>query len=789
MSIFFNLSYRTFLKSAGLNSLNILGLSLGIIAALLILVYADHEYSYDGFHTKAENIYRLEGKTNGDNWFSNLGIEYGRELGTESYPEVKSWVRVNNANKAFFHTGDHRFAETSILQTNPGSRFFEFFTFEVLEGSKESMLSEPYSVVLTASTARKYFGKTSPVGEILNYDSIPLKVTGVLADLPSNTHLSFDLIYTNPSWSDQTDHFHVQTYLQLVNEVDSHRLVEKILGMDLDLDQWHKLTAVQLMPLTDVYMKSHAAFGSSGKGDPLQLRVFIIIGILILLIAMTNYINLSQAIYLGKGRAVGVRKVFGESRMQIIKAFIYESIATVFLCAPFVLIGFSLMLPVLNLFLGVQLENKLLHSPGYLLIFVTFLVILAVVTVIYPAIALSSTNANTLMKSKSAMDITGGKSYRNGLIFLQFILLFTLGISGWFMNRQIQYLDSKDKGFDATNVIKITNAYEIGSYSNFTLLKSKLMSHPEISGVAFGPMMGDNTNPLAYKVEGSEDTYENLLSYGVDIDYFDVMGMNITHGDFKNVLQSSEAGQIVSLVNHSFINRYGWEDDPIGKKIILRPGTEDELHRKVSGVFNDFHFFTFKEKITPQIISLRPDPQFVNTNILIRANTRELSQVINLAQEQWYDVQPNVPLEYELMDDAVRRLYEKERQTGQLSLVFSSLAIGLSVLGLVGFMIYMIGLKSKELTMRKVLGASLIQIITVLNKSLVFLVLTASIFGSLLSYWMVNSWLQDYAYAIDISLWVFPVALFLAYCLIFSITAIKSAQWARTNPALTLSEE
>lgn len=788
MGIFFNLSFRNFVKSIGLNSLNIIGLSLGLIAALLIIVYADHELNFDQFHNNAHQIYRMEGKTNGDMWFTNLGVEHGRELATGSYPEVKRWVRVNSAPKAFLESADRRFAETEMLQTNTGSDFFKLFDFQVLEGDPETLLEAPHSVVLTTTTAKKYFGERSALGEVLNMDTIPLKVTGVIADLPSNTHLSFDLIMSNPRLN-EPGHYHAQTYLELVSDSEVHQLEEKILAMDVAHNEYHKLSGVHLVALPDIYMNSNASFGTGGKGDPLQIKVFLIIGVLILLIAITNYINLSQAIYLGKGRTVGVRKVFGESQLRIILAFIYESIFSVALTIPFVLIGFSLALPVLNEFLGVSLENKLIFSPVYFMGTLLFLVLLGVVTVIYPASSLSRTATNTLLKSKSAMDITGGVRYRNGLIFLQFILLFTLGISGWFMNTQIRYMDDKDMGFDATNVIKITNAYEIGSFDNYSLLKTQLLTHPQIAGVAFGPMMGDGMNPLSYKVEGEEEVFENLLSYGVDIDYFDVMGMDITHGDFKSVLRASEAGQIVSLVNKSFIDQYGWQDDPIGKKMILRPGTENELHRKVSGVFNDFHFFTLKEKITPQIISLRTDPQFVNTNILIKSNTNDLNEAIRLIEDQWYTVQPNLPMEYELMDEAVKRLYARERQTGQLSIAFSTLAIALSVLGLVGFMIYMIGLKSKELTIRKVLGASLLQIIAVLNHHLWLIVLTASVLGSVLSNWLVSSWLQDYAYTIDISLWVFPIALILTYTLIFSITAVRSIQWARTNPALTLNDE
>ncbi len=788
MRIFLHLTIRNFLKSGGLNTLNILGLSLGLIATLLIIVYADHEYHYDQFHEKSANIFRMEGKTNGDQWFSNLGVEHARELMAGAYPEVVNRVNLNNAPKAFLSYDGRRFAETDIIQTNPGSSFFELFDFEILEGNPESLLEEPYAMVLTQSTAQKYFGDASPIGKILSHDTLQYKVTGVIADLRSDTHLDFDLMYTNPALYER-EHFHTQTYLQLVNDVNVEGLVEKILAMDVALNEFHELSDVQLMPLRDIYLESDAAFGSGGKGDPLQLKVFLIIGALILLISITNYVNLSLAIYLGKGRAVGIRKVFGESKRQLITSMFYESLGMVLLTVPIILIGFSFALPAMNIFLDVSLENKLLTSSTYILGGLGFLVLLGFITVIYPALALSNTDVNSLMKSRSAMNITGGTKYRNGLIFLQFILLFTLGISGWFMNQQIKYLDNKDMGFDATNVIKIGNAFEIGSYDNYKVFKTQLQSHPQIAGVAFGPMIGDGMSPLTYKPEGSDEIYENLLSYGVDIDYFDVMGMDITHGNFKDVLQSSEDGQIVSLVNHSFINRYGWQDEPLGKEIILRPGTENELHRKVSGVFKDFHFYTLKEKITPQIISLRPDPQFVNTNILIRSNTNNLQEVVDLIQEEWYKIQPNIPMEYDLMDEAVKRLYDKERQTGQISITFSVLAIGLSALGLVGFMIYIIGLKSKELTIRKVLGASLVRIIGVLNQDLWFIVLTAAILGSLFSYWVVSSWLEDYAYVIDMSMWVYPIALIMAYGLVFAITAIRSIKWASTNPALTLNEE
>lgn len=787
MRIFFNLALRNFLKSKGLNSLNVIGLSLGLVAAALIILYSDHEFNYDSFHEDAQNLYRLEGKTNGsDQWFSNIGMEHGKELASGKYPEVKNQLFLNSSEQVFLNYKDKKFAEKRILRTSPGSDFFAFFSFELLEGNRETLLDEPYSVVLTESAARKYFEDQSAVGEVLEMDTVLLKVTGVIEDVPTNSHLKFDVIYTNPILYN-LQHFHSQTYLQLHHDVDPLAFRDKILELeDVAYNEFHELSDVRLMNVPDIYLESDAAFGSSGTGDRLQLIVFMVIGGLILFISIANYVNLSLAIYLNKGREVGVRKVFGETQGQIVKSFIFESFCTTLLTIPLVLVGLYITLPIFNELLGITLENKLLNSSVYALSWLGLLVFIGLVTVIYPATTLAKTNTNTLMKSKSVMNITGGIQYRNALIFVQFVLLFTLGISAWFMNRQIGYMDNKDMGFDTTGVIKIRNPFE--SMDDYRLFKTSLSNYPQIEGVAFGPMIGDNMNPLAYKPEGEDQIYENLLSYGADIDYFDVMGMDLTHGDFKSVLLAADAGQIVSLVNHTFLQRYGWMDDPIGKKIVLRPETENELNRKVSGVFRDFHFYSLKEKITPQIISLRPDPQFVNTNVLIRMG-QDQQAALDIIKKEWYKIEPNLPLNYEMMDDAVKELYKRERQTSLISLTFSMLAIGLSILGLIGFMIYIIGLKSKEITMRKVLGATLLQIIGVLNKKLSIAILLAAVAGSGLSYWLISRWLEDYAYSISINPVVFFIALVLVYGIVFLITMVRSLQWSSANPAITLNNE
>ena len=789
IKIFLKLISRNFLKGGLLNVLNVLGLALGITATLLITLYAEHEFSYDSFHKNSNNIFRMEARTNSPLWFSNLGAEHSLALISGKYPEVVGAVMLNGNQQTFLSANGNRFPENHIYQTNLGSAFFTHFDFNLIEGNTEGILDEPYSAVITESTRQRYFNDAAALGQTLNYDSIPLKITGVIEDLPSNSHFDFEILYTNPR-TFANEHFHTNTYFQLVDGASPQDLEAKIMAMEgIAPDAGHEFSEVKLIALPDIYFNSNASFGSGGIGDQLQLKVFMVIGILIVLISVANYVNLSMAIYSSKGLEIGMRKVLGESKGQIIRAFIYESILVTMLSIPIMLICLKFTLPVFSEFLDINLENKLISSPIYWIGTLVFLLVVSFITVIYPASVLNNTKISALIKSKTAVHHTGGIKLRNILLFFQFIILFTLGISAWFMNRQINYMDNKDMGFSAEKVIKIRNAFNIGNLDNYKVFKTELLKNPQVAAVAFGPMMGDGMAPLAYKTEGSDEIRENLLSYGVDIDYFEVMSMDILAGEFKNKLISSEDGKIISLVNKSFIDQYGWQDDPIGKKIILRPGTENELQREVSAVFEDFHFFSLKEKVAPQIISLRPDPLFVNTNILVKSAIPDLKEVVKLIEEQWYALRPDVPFEYDLMDAAVKKLYDRERQTSQVSLSFSLLAISLSLLGLIGFMIYLVSLKSKELAVRKVLGATLLQIVGLLNRQLMAAILLASIIGSGLSYWLISRWLNDYAYTIKMNPETFVIALILVYGIVFIITAIQSMKSSHANPVMALKNE
>ena len=787
--LFVNLLIRNFLKDKLLNSLNIIGLALGLTAAMLIVFYADHEFGFDGFHPEGHNIYRMEARTNDPIWFSTLGMEHGRELISGKYPEVMEIVEFNSSNQAFFAHGQKRFLEKRISQVAPGSKFLDFFGFELIQGDRSSALEAPHAVILTASAAKKYFGVEPAVSKTLKLNTVLLTVTGIMEDLPTNTHFQFDVLYTNPSTFGQ-DHFHTNTYIKLVNGVNAKSVEEKILAMEgVAIDEFHELSEVKLVPVADIHFQSQAGFGSGGQGDPIQLSIFMIIGGLILLISIANYINLSLAIYSGKGKEIGMRKVLGESKNSITRTFFFESLLMVLLTIPLLLLGLKLLLPEFNNFMGLQIENELLSSPVYWLVLISFLTLLSAFTVIYPSLTLVKRKVSLLLRSKASVHTSGGVKLRNVLIFIQFILLFTLGISAWFMNRQLNYLDHKDMGFKPEGVIKITNAFAVGDMSQYQLLKTELMSSPLVKGVAFGPMMGDGMNPLSYKPQGHDQIYENLLSYGVEMDYFEVMGMDILAGEFKNKLISADSGEVISLVNQNFIRQYGWEDNPIGKKVILRPGTENELHRTVSAVFRDFHFYTLKEKITPQIISLRNDPRFVNTNILVKAASQNLTEVIKAIETAWSKVQPETPMQYDFMDDAVKRLYIREQQTGKITILFSLLAVSLSLLGLIGFMVYIIGLKSKEIAVRKVLGASLLQIIGLLNRQLFVIILIAAIMGSAFSYLLINTWLRDYAYAIALKPATFVLAAIMVYLIVFVITGLQSFKSAQLNPTLALKNE
>lgn len=786
---YLRLFIRNYFKFGALNTINLIGLSLGFVAAFLMILYVDHEFSFDSFHENGNQTYRLEAQTNDDRWQANLGAENAVQLMSGAYPSVENIVLYNRRERAFIEIGEDKFPEKKAAQTMVGSAFFEVFDFEFVEGDQATALAEPYSVVLTTSAAEKYFGTERALGQSLKYDSVNLKVTAIIKDLPTHTHFEFSMLLTDPHFY-KRDHYHTQAFIQTPENADVDDLAKQILEMDIDYsNEWHTLTKTRLMPIGDIHLYSESTFGTGGKGDLLQIAIFSVLGLLILGIAVINYINMTFAIFLNKGKEVGIRKVLGEKKGSIILSLAYQAILTTFLSAPIIALLLYILFPAFNEFMDVNLWNILVQKPFYAAYGVVFLVVVALLTIVYPTLAMSKMHVSTMIKSKLLLTQSGGVRYRNVLTLFQFALLFTLGISAWFMNQQIQYLDEKDKGFNPENVVKIGNAYELGEMEDYKLLKTKLLSHPQISGVAFGPMMGDGMSPLAYKTEGSEVVQENLLSYGVDIDYFDVMEIDILQGGFKDVLLASADGEVTSLVNQSFINRYEWNDDPIGKKIILRPGTENELNRKVSAVFEDFHFFSFKEKIAPQIISLRPDPRFINTNILIKSNSSNLRETMELIEKEWLAINPGLPVNMSLMDEAVQQMYEKEKQTGTLGVFLSALAIFLSAMGILGFIFYILSLKSKEIAIRKVLGATVLQIVGLLNRQLFITILVAGFIGSIGSYWLIRQWLQEYAYAIEVSPITFLVAIFLVYLAVFGAIGLQTLRSTMINPVLVLKDE
>lgn len=771
-----------------LNSINLLGLSLAGTAAILVFLYVDHETSFDQFHQGHENIFRLEAQTNASEWFSNLGVEHSRALLDGSFPELEAVVQMNQLSRAFVEVRDQRFAEDNIYQTGVGSAFFDVFDFRFVEGNAEQVLKEPRQMVLTEATARKYFGNESAMGQLVTYDSTSYTVAGVIEDLPSHTHLGFNVLVTSARFSG-SDHFHTHTFLKLVPGVNQTSLKEKIMGLDVAYNEYHAFKDARLMAVGDIHLKSDVAFGASGKGDLVQIRIFQVLAILILAVAAINYVNLSFAIFLNKGKEISMRKILGETRMEIVIHMSLQAVATALLALPLIAFSLYFSLPAFEALMDIKITAFLFTQPAYMFFGVLLLALIGLLTVIYPLAAIGQLSISEMLKSRQLLNGHGGVRYRNLLMFIQFVFLFALGISAWFMNRQITYLDEKDKGFDTRHVLKVQNAYDIGSYQDYQLFKTRLLSYPQIQGVAFGPMMGDGMSPMSYQAEGSEETYENLLSYGVDMDYFEVMGIPILQGDFKSVLAGANNGQIVSLVNQSFINRFGWQADPIGKKITLRPGTENELNRKVSAVFSDFHFFSFKEKIAPQIISLRPDPQFVNTNILVKIADPDFEGVRKVIAFEWNKFQPNMPLDLITMEEAVRSMYAKERQTATVGINLSFLAIGLSIMGVLGFMVYLISLKSKEIVIRKVLGASLVQIVQLLNRQLFLAVLVAGLVGSATSYWLLSRWLEGYAYRIAISPVAFLLSMLFTYITIVGITAFQTIRSTQVNPAVVLQEE
>ncbi|MBN2172610.1 MAG: ABC transporter permease [Bacteroidales bacterium] len=794
---YLKITWRNISRQKGFYLINIMGLSIGMACSILIVLFVAYELGFDKYHNNHDRIYRMavDGVAGNTMIYQTYTPAPLPGAMYNEYPEIEKITRISDWSEVKTRYQDKIFNEDHIFAVD--STFFEVFSFEMLAGDADLALKDPYSVVLTKSVAEKYFGGENPLNKVMRLDTSNFKVTGVIEDVPAQSHFHFDILvtltsfdglYNGTSW--WWNNF--RTYLLLnptANYLDLEAkfpdFVRKYLfegrSYDEALAKGNKWE-YYLQPLTQIHLTSDISGEFEPNGNKNYIRIFWVIAIFILVMACINFMNLSTAKSFRRAKEVGIRKVSGATKSGLVIQFISESI---FIAIISVLIGLVMVeaaLPVFRNFTGRNLVLHYFDDPFTIPLFILLAFIIGVFSGSYPAFVLSAFQPVKVLKGR-LIKSTSGFSVRNILVIFQFAVSMILIIGTITVYQQLRMIQNKNLGFDKENILVIKNAYLLDEKSE--TFKKEIRQNANILHVAGAHRMpGMRLNNIGFGAEGVEDGFTlNLLP--CDPEYADVMKLEMAQGRFFSRDFPTDTSAII--INEAALNLIGWEN-PIGKKI----NNWGENIRKfpVIGVVKDFHYESMHEKIRPQAFiylggSFGWDERFIS----VRIKPGSENNVLDFLEKKWKDFNIELPFSYSFFDKDYDKLYQNEKQTKDLMIIFTILAIFIACLGLLGLASFLASQKTREIGVRKTFGATRDQIVWAFSKEFTKWVLLANIIAWPIAWLAVERWLQNFEYRITISWWVFLIAAFAELAIAFIAVGYQSFKAAVTNPVEALRYE
>ncbi len=801
---YFKISVRNILTHKVYSAINIFGLSIGLGAFFLISLYTGFEKSYDRYFSQSENLYRLttdlvidgEIKTRDAMSFSPSGKALKEDL-----PEVLDYTTTYKFTEITFRKGDGVKLEKNIVAAD--SNFFKLFDYEMVAGNPLTALEKPNSLVLTESKARSYFGNTNPIGQSLQLLSgldRSFEVTGVIRDVPENTHYKFDILMsistiqerlTREAWNG----FNYYTYLLMGSETDISTVEEKLPELaNKYLGEDNSLT-FNLQPVEAIHLTSNFTYEPEIHGSDKAVQFLGIIALFVLIIAWVNYINLSTARAVDRAKEVGLRKVIGAQRSQLIGQFLFESflINGLGLLAA---IGLAeLLLPNFNYLVGKPLAQHIWEGESFFLSAAFFLVLGTFVTGVYPALVLSGFVPVTVLKGKFR-NSKSGVLLRKGLVVTQFAISMIMIAGTFIVMKQVDYMLTRDKGFDIRHAVGITtpragNGQEEQREEQFKAFQEELRKFQAISNVgATSSMPGGGSSDIASSAGEIEiiglTEQMNVTTYIqlVNDDFFPTMDMKVLHG--RNFNEDFAQDTIAVLVNESFIKRFGIADQSsvIGQRLQLGNNPDNPKYNIV-GVLKDFNRTSLKLKVEPTVYLLRPSLR----TLVVKLDGASFQEGMTNIEEKWAEFYPNAPLDIRFLDERFERLYEEDRRFGSVFGAFSGLAIFIAILGLFGLASFMALQKTKEMGIRKVLGAPISNIVMIFFKDFATLIGIAAVLGIPTIYFVMNQWLDNYAYRIDFPWWITMTTLLIILFFAFLTVGYQIYKVAVLNPSKIIRYE
>ncbi len=743
-------------------------------------------------HSKADRIYRLNCDIKTPSETLNISANSAPMAISikQDFSQVESVVRISQQS-LLLRKGDVKFQEENAFAAD--STFFNVFDFPLIKGNKQTVLKEPFSIVLSETAAKKYFGSENPVGKnlLITGDGLNATITGVMKDIPENTHFRPDLLislstYTqnfNKGADEQWGNFWLTSYILLKPGTNAKSLekqfpafLEKRDGKEMKESQMY--FTLTLEPLRDVYLKSKR--DGYARGNINNVYIFSLVALFILIIACINFINLTTARSSERAKEVGIRKVVGAVKFQLAGQFISESVIISIASFFISVILCALLLPLFNQLAGKQVSDGIFTHPLYILTLFFISIAIGIVAGIYPSLVLSSFKPIAVLKGRFATS-SGGLLLRKALVIVQFTMSIALIVGTIVVYNQLNYMRNQDLGFKKDQMLILDTHND----KNKTALKESISSIPGVVSTALSSSVPGGGNPGAYsKVENKSGDMQtaNLDLYFVDFDYIPQYKMKFLAGRSFSKEFGTDTTQAM-VVNESTVKLLGYSSpqQAIGKKF-------DQWGRqgKIIGVVKDFHFRSLQEPIKP--LTLRIEPGGCNL-ISVNLSGGNLPATVKAIEAKWKELIPDRPFEYVFLNDSFNKQYKSEENFGNLFLNFAILAIFISCLGLLGLASYSTLQRTKEIGVRKVLGASVSNIVNLLSIEFLKLVGIAFIIASPIAWFVMNKWLQGFAYKNDLSWWIFLLAGFLAVIIAFTTISFQAIKAALTNPVKSLRTE
>jgi putative ABC transport system permease protein len=777
---------RHILKHFGYSVLNILGLTLGITSAIFLIIYVSDEVSYDRYHEKAERIYRVSTTIKEpDDQFTWIvaQIPFGPQV-VHDYPEVQSFVRFINMPRALYKYEDKQFNEENFYYVD--STLFDIFSYKILKGEVKSALLAPKKIILTEKIANKYFGKTDPIGKTLTTGTDTYEVTGVIQDVPTNSHFRFDAIAARnnlPKQLGSWGNFGVFTYLLFPKNFDVKPFETKMQGM---YDAYMKSIfgplkisiTYHLEPVTRIHLFSTNAQEPEPTGSYTYVYIFAIVAIFLVLIAAMNYMNLATARSARRAREVGLRKVVGSRRGPLVLQFLSESMAFTLISLLISIILIIVLLPQFNVLAGKSFNFHVIYSPVVLLSLLAVIVIVGILGGSYPAFFLSRFSPVTVLKGEIIQG-SAGSMFRKILVVVQFTVSVIMIICTLIVFRQLNFLKTMDQGFDQKNVIGLQLNGAMGS--KYPVLKQGLLENPNIKYVtSTSNSIGEGSGKVIFKVETDQGMSDRAINFTVvDYDFIETLEIKILLGrNFQRDMPSDTLTGVV--VNETFVKRMGWKD-PVGKKVTLG----NFINGRVIGVMKDYHQTGMYNGIESLLLIYRP----LNNIIYIKLGGTETTQTLSFIEQKWKEIFPNQPFVYQYLTERFNGQFRADEKRGFIFTFFTILAILIACLGLFGLASYMVEQRTKEIGIRKVFGANENTILGMISKDFLILVSIGIIIAVPVAYYLMSKWLENYVYRTKIGVPILLGAALLTILITFLTISYKAYQAAIMNPARALKAE